>query len=591
MSWSHREVRRMLAALDRPHELERSVLAVAVKDALGLDSVRDAVLHVVYRTFGESSQRSSLLRDVILMSDLNGEKRTLVASALNLSTRTFFRQRAAAIEMVAATIEQVLNVADPRTDFKYETARMIGAVKPHAVEDFFEREAHRMGGEAAYAAVLVSVRNGRPAPQSLLDQCTGHWRLLAELEIAQTHLNGDDPDAYRRIHEAVRASLDAFKGTARERLEFELAYVERLDAMRRCDVEESGRATAVLAKSTAGDFRLRTLASICQAEQACDENDLAAAKAMIHDVQGLAARINDFRISGRASHAASVICLLEGDFTEARDLSRLSLAALDRVEPSFAPCASAVEGRAQLWLREAWVFPVDLRERFPHSYVTALLEAVAARHLAASDANAASALAERAARNAAMRQARGVLAYAQGAHAIASDLLGLQVEAQRERVSAWESGVALRRPFYLHDFLVHAALPERALGAFELDDDFVAAIARRLVGLTETPARGGIDEPIAASLVVEALCMSLDGAARERALALRRHQAEAEVFTQVHATAMERAAIVQSLRRLAIELSYCLPFGQRPGFVERFSDAAAVLGDDAGEAMAQTGYS
>src|SRR5690348_14481571 len=133
MSWSFPEVRRLLATLGDP-EIEHAPLALQLKDALGTDSARDAVLHVIHKTFDGSSPQNRLARDAILMPALDGDKGTQAASMLNVSLRTFFRRRSAAMKMVAATIEHILRVANPRLTFKLETARMIAEVRPTSVK-------------------------------------------------------------------------------------------------------------------------------------------------------------------------------------------------------------------------------------------------------------------------------------------------------------------------------------------------------------------------------------------------------------------------------------------------------------------------
>src|SRR5215472_1330913 len=328
MSWSSPDVRRLLAMLGDP-EIEHAPLAQQLKDALGTDSARDAVLHVIHKTFDGSSPQNRLARDAILMPALGGDKGTHAASMLNVSLRTFFRRRASAMKMVAATIEHILRVANPRLTFKLETARMIAEVKPTSVKGILERESQRTGGMAAYQAVLVALRVGQTPSAAMLNRCTGHWRLLAELEMARSgNLSGVDPSGYQKTCAAVREALTDYRGAARERVEFELAYADRLDALRRCDIDSSAQATAVLNRTSGQDLRLRALAMICKAEQACDEGRIAAADALVRDLQELSVRLNDFRIAGRTAHVAAIVNLVQGNYAEAVDYSQFTLGAL-----------------------------------------------------------------------------------------------------------------------------------------------------------------------------------------------------------------------------------------------------------------------
>ncbi len=577
----------MLALLDRPDELDRASLANQLRDALGAASARDAIVRIVHATFDDATVSGRLMRDVILMPALRGDKRVFSASRLNMSTRTFFRRRATAVGILARAIERVLNAGDPRSDFKYETAQLISAVKPAAVKGLLEREAQRMGGKGAYGALLLSLRNGQEVPRALLDQCTGHWRLLAELEIARHRMTGDGASAYQEARTAIHAALDQIKGPAREILEFVLAYVDRLDAVRRCDIARARSATERLRKYTGTDFHFRALAAICSAEQACDEGDLAKADAIIAEVQGLTIRLNDFRIAGRTSHAASIVALVRGDYVEAGDLSRLTMAALDHIEPEFALCATGILGRAQLMLSRHWERPDRTCQRFPQSYVTAFVDCVAARHLAVTDPGAAFDIVERAGAIARARDAGGVLAYAEGTKAVILELLGKRAAAQTQRIAAWHAGMPLRRPFYLFDYLIHPALPVRAFGAFDLDDAFLEVVERRFIALLDTPALDA-QRHLVSDAIVDCLGASFEGSARERRALLRRRRNVQAGLALRHSALREREILAAAFSRIAHELAYCLPVSARSGFEERFAARAAELLGSNDERRAQT---
>lgn len=577
MRWSFPELRRLLSKLGDPSEVERSPLALELKDALGTDSARDAVLHVVYKTFDGSSPQNRLSRDAILMPALGGDKGTLAASVLNVSLRTFFRRRTAAMKMVATTIEQVLRAANPRVAFKLETARMVSEVRPDLVEQIIEREGHRSGGMAAYQSVLVSLRGGRMPSLAMLNRCTGHWRLLAELELARTeNLSGENPLDYQRVRTAVRSSLSELRGAARERVEFELAYVDRLDSIRRCDVDMGAQATAVLGKSSGQDLRLRAIASICRAEQACDEGRVAAAAGIVRDMQDLSVRLNDLRVAGRTSHVASIVSLLQGNYADAADWSRFTLGALYHIEPTFSPCASAIEGRARFFLDRGWDAPRSVVKRFHSSYVTSFLETVYARYLAISEPRRALALVDNAAAVSESREARGTLLYAEGTRAIVLERLGSSAAAQAERVRAWSNGVRLRRPFYLYDLMVHPSLPVRAFGAFELDDNFLSAIERRLLDLiTLAGARQAYGAAVRPAVAACLSSAAADGS-RER-LTLARRQSATGTAQMRRVTRREKEKVHDAFRHLSSDLSYCLPIEGRSSFVKRFCEAASDM--------------
>jgi hypothetical protein len=571
-------MRRLLASLERPQELARSRLGNQLQEALGAASVRDAVLWLVNKTFEEPSRQNALLRDVICKSDLDGEKGSRVASALNVSTRTFFRLRADAIAMLAHAAEQVQKRPEPRTDFKYEISRMISPVKPQTAAHLLEREAERLGGRAAYEAVCASARNGHDVPSSLLDKCTGHWRPLAELEIARTNLNHGNPERYQTIRPAIVEALDRLSGPPRARVEFELAYVDRLDAIRRCDVNASAEATTRLLKASGADLRLRALACVCQAEQACDEGDLAAADALLEELQAMCLRLDDFRIYARTSHVSSIVKLLQGNYAEARDLCDVTVAALGQVEPEFAACAAAIAGRADLFWGCQWERPGELSRRFPQSYVTAFLDAVWARHLVTTNAKRALIVAQRAASLAAAQNARGALAYANGTLAIVYRFLDRSDDARRQAVVSWEQGVPLRRPFYLYDLLVHPALPQRAMGIFHLDEALRAMLGRRLMGLLSDALEKPTQPHWAMAAMTECLTAALDPRGERRSIRApdRTHDA-AQVLRR--APQPQRQLVTRCFNQLAVEAAYCLSPQHRSSFISRFTAAVSDLFD------------
>ncbi len=568
-------MRRLLADLDRPQTLVRSTLGTQLKDALGTESIRDAVLWVVDKAFEEPTRSNALLRDVIVMCDVKGHKGSQVASELHVSTRTFFRLRADAIAALAQTAEQVLQGPQSRTDFKYEITRMISPVKPETAAHLLEGEVNRMGGGAAYEAVCACARNGRAVPASLMEKCTGHWRPLAELEVARTNLNHGSPQRYQETRPAIVATLDGLAGAARERVEFELAYIDRLDAVRRCDVDAGAEATRRMVKAAGADLRLRALAYVCQAEQACDEADLNEADTILRELQAMCLRLSDFRISARTSHVSSILNLLKGNYAEASDLCEVTIAALGHIEPEFAACAAALGGRAELFLGRRWERPQELCDRFPQSYVTSLADAVWARHLVSADPQRALAVAERALAMAQDQEALGVAAYAQATIAIAYELLGRRADAQRLRVRTWEQAMPLRRPFYLYDMFVHPTLPSRELGTFALDDSFLLAMQRRFAGVL-----AGLEDKAypsrAAAVFLECLNVALQSGERARRAPGWRTHSEAALALR-HAVPLHRDMLASGLQRLAQELAWCLPVPQRSGFTTAFTTAATDL--------------
>ena len=578
MSWSSQQMRRLLACLDRPQDLARSHLGIQLQEVLRADSIREAVLCLVNRTFQEPTAHHAMLRDIITRCDVDGQKGSHVARALNVSPRTFFRLRADAIAMLEQTAEQLFKRPDERTDFKYEISRMISPVKPRTAAHLLEREADRVGSRAAYEAVCASARNGRDIPATLLDKCTGHWKPLAQLEIARTSLNHGNPKRYETTRTEILEALTSLSGAARTRVEFELAYLDRLNAIRQCDIKASADATARLLKAAGADLQLQGLALVCQAEQACDEGELGAASALLDELQAVCLRLNDFRIYARTSHVSSILKLLQGNYAEARDLCEVTMAALGHVEPEFAACASALAGRTDLLLGRTWERPRQLCKTFPHSYVTAMVDAVWARHVAPSDAKRALVIAQRSASLAATQDARGALAYANGTLAIVYEFLGRREDACRQRVLTWEQGVQLRRPFYLYDLLVHPALPGSATGMLDLDELTVAVLSRRFSHLLADEGENPGLRWARAALVecLEAALGRRDQ--KRRALPLRDRPHETSQPMR-RAAPLQRQVVTGCLQQLAVEIAYWLPPAHRLNFTSRFIAAASDLFD------------
>ena len=501
MPWSNQEIRKLLSLLGKPNALESFPLAVQLKGALGCASAREAVLAVIERAFEVRTPLNDALRDSVLRCDLEGNKSLGAAAALNVSPRTLFRWRAAAIKAIASAVDQTLQAADSPARFKYAIARMIAPLESVTAAHLLEIEAATMGGRAAYDAICADLRNGREVSAALLDRCTDHWRLLAQLEIARAKLVHGNPADYETLRSHIRSALDRVQGVDYERVEFELAYTDRLNAIRVCDVAASGIATRRMSETAGSDPSLVTLALVCEAEQACDEGDLARASSVLRKLESLCVRSGDFRGTARTSHVAAILQFLRGRYAEAIELANATTAALKQVEPEFAACSAGNAGRSALFVGQPWKRPLDLCSRFPESYVTGYVDAVWARHLALSDPESALSVIDRTINTTSAQGAWGVLTYARGTRSLILDRLCEQHSAQAERVWAWEKAIQMRRAFYLHDLFVHPAGVRRALGSFELDDRFEAAIGRRF----QTLCAGSLDSEDVATWLQQAV--------------------------------------------------------------------------------------
>lgn len=580
MTWPNQEIRKLLALLNKPDKLEKFPLAVQLKEALSAPSARDAVLRAIDVAFSVRTPLNDAMREAILSCDVDGNKSFRAAARLNVSNRTLFRRRSSAIAALAAVVDGILQNGDSQSRFRYVVARMIAPLESTAAVKMFEKEAATLGDQAAYDAICATLRNGRDVGPSLLERCTGHWRLLAQLEIARTHLVRGNPTLYQNLRTDIQAALERVRGVPYDRVAFELAYVDRLDAVRRCDVDATGDATRRMMQNAGRDPHLVTFALVCEAEQACDDGDLERANALVCELQTLCSRMRNFRLTARTSHVASILHLLCGHYAEALELANATFVALAQVEPEFAACAAANVGRAALLLGESWKRPHDLCSRFPRIYVLGQIDSVWARHLALSDPELAMASADRAVSISSTQEAWGVLAYSRGTRSLILDLVSRTEEAQIERVAAWEEAVRLRRPFYLYDLFFHPAQRSRAHGPFELDERFTMAIGRRFLSIAgATPDKGDFRRWFNAVL---AACLDPAQEGRDAAARARRRVFTSRMLWPApnRVNEPQRRTVGSCFRQLAGDLSYCLPPAERADFIDRFVIAASNLCGD-----------
>jgi len=571
MAWANQEIRKLLSLLSKPTALEKHALAVQLKQALGAASARDALLQVIEQAFAVRTPLNDALRESIFRCDLEGKKSLGAADAMGVSPRTLFRWRAAAITAIASAVDQALQAKDSEAQFKYAIARMIAPVESTTAANLLEREATTIGSRAAYDAVCAALRNGREVSEALVERCTDQWRLLAQLEIARTNLVRGNPADYEKMRAQIRAALDRAPGVSYDRVEYELAYTDRLNAVRLCDVTATGVASRRMVETAGGDPELVALALVCEAEQACDESDFAKAETLIRKLESLSVRMGDFRVMARTSHVAAILQFLRGRYAEAIELAEATTAALRQVEPEFAACSAGNAGRAALFVGQGWKRPAELCSRFPQSYVTGYVDAVWARHLACTDPEQALVVIDRTIGITSDQQAWGVLTYARATRAMILDLLREHHAAQAERVWAWEKAVQVRRAFYLHDLFVHPLSTTRTHGPFELDERFQRAIAQRLATWCET-----VFDAEVLSLLQQAAVSCLQPAEHagtaKNAVTPRLLRRSFGRLTQT-----ERRTIEQCTPLLAADLALCLAPSDRPRFVEQYSEAFLVL--------------
>lgn len=108
-------IRGLLASLRRPDRLERLPLAVQLKVALGAPTARDAVVHVIDRTFSVRTPSNDIMRAAVYSCDVEGNKASYAAATLHVSMRTFFRRRSEAVAAIAAAVDQIIHHSATRS--------------------------------------------------------------------------------------------------------------------------------------------------------------------------------------------------------------------------------------------------------------------------------------------------------------------------------------------------------------------------------------------------------------------------------------------------------------------------------------------
>ncbi|HXW51969.1 MAG TPA: hypothetical protein VEJ41_08265 [Candidatus Acidoferrales bacterium] len=99
-------VRKALRLLRRPSQLARDPLAQRLRDAFGTSTCREALLLFIDRAFADDPA-GERLRDLLVRCDVQGQKARAAAAEMHLSVRQFFRWRAAAIEALAVTLQDI----------------------------------------------------------------------------------------------------------------------------------------------------------------------------------------------------------------------------------------------------------------------------------------------------------------------------------------------------------------------------------------------------------------------------------------------------------------------------------------------------
>lgn len=548
MPWQHTDIRRLLSLLQKPHELESDTLAAALCKALRTSTVHSAILMIIRRAFEIDTPLSRSMREVVELCDVAGLKVSQAAAQMSISTRTLFRLRAAAMSSIASTVKKVLYEKAPVLTLKHSLARIVAPVDSAVAYHLLEREAECERPQAAYEAICLAIGSGREPEEALLRRCTGQWSFLVHLEIARSGLLRGDAEVFESGRTKARENLLQGSAPMHFRAEYEMAYLERADALRRCDVKAMRRMTERMIETAGSDPLLNGLAMVCNAEQACEEGNLEAARGFIGRLEEFCATQHDYRIIARTAHVGGVEKFLLGRYAEAIELAEAAGAAMVRVAPGIALCAAAYAGRSAVLLQRAWSRPTELCRVFPSFFQTGFTDLVWARHLAESDPAVAMTVVDRAMAVIVSQNAPGALAYARATRSLALELLGQHRKAQAERVRAWAEAVRLGSATYLYDLFAHPVQTRQEFGPFLIDARFADAVQLRIKHLGNQAIDANAIGRVAAPLFD-----FLRGTSGKRR--------------------GSRSFFMPNLEQISLDLSWCLPPADRAAFIDRILSA------------------
>lgn len=480
MSWSNRDIRRLLSLILDPVKLEAEPLALALRHAVSASNGFAAINAIIERSLSGNTAVEKLMRESVTLCDIVGEKTHTAARRLGLSARQFFRYRAAAMSAIANEVNRVLRFDQEPTDYRMRLAEMLARFDSQAARSTYLHSGGQSRGRAAYEILCLTLRSGLNVTDELLDRCDGRWRLMALAAMGRRHITLGEPLAAEPWRSSARAELAKSRRPENAAAAFELTTMDRLEAIRRCDMPAARQAARRLSWLGRNDSSLRGMSLVIELEQACDDGKFELARSILSELKAHNSFAPDFRTMARTEHARAVLAFMHGDFEEAHALALTAKVALTESEPGFALCAVAYAGRAAVQLQREWEPGSILCGLYPNVWITGQVLAVLGRHLLAQDLTGAAACVDRAVQIATTQQAPGALAFANASLALVYDLLGDHERAQTARVSAWENGISLGRQTFLFDMFSHPTTIERDFGPFALDAQFRAAISRRI---------------------------------------------------------------------------------------------------------------
>jgi hypothetical protein len=474
--YSHAEVRNMLRALGKPHDLERQPLALLVRHAFGLASCQESVLHLLDVAFADAGERNQLLRDIIFTCDVQRATTQAATRKFNLSRRQFFRYRAEAFAVIAATVERVLQAPPDDAVYLWTLAHQISMTSPEHALSLLDATHADPFGQLGHFRVALAGWAGVPIAERDLNRCSEYVRLRALLHVAEELHGRGEYDRAVTIIDDVRAAAGKPRASTHSGLHFDIADVARWPARRRSDMAGIERCVDEMKRHAGSEWSVTRLRQ-SEAEVETSRGDIASARSSLDQAWRLSMSGRDAVLLSGSAFAEAQLAFVSGAYERAFRFAFAAAIGL-RASRSSSMLAQVIAGKAALASGMAWRPPDDWVQRYPDSWLRADLEAIRARRLlvegltgeAHDVARSALVLAER-------HESPSSIAYCLATLGAVLDRCGDVAGAQRLRVRAWGIAHAIDDAVLHHDVFVVAGQTSRGLGPLIIDDQFGAAVA------------------------------------------------------------------------------------------------------------------
>jgi len=473
--YSHAELRNMLRVLGRRHDLERHPLALLLRHAFGMATCQESVLHLLDISFTDGGERNGLLRDIIFTCDVQRVTTQAATLKFNLSRRQFFRYRAEAFAVIAATVERVLQAPPDDAVYLWTLAHQISMTSPEHALSLLDATNADPFGQLGHFRVALAGWAGLPIAESDLNRCSEHVRLRALLHVADGMHGRGEYDRAVKIIDDVRAAAGQLRASTHSDLHFNVADIARWPARRRSDMAAIERCVDEMKRYAGSEWSVTRLRQ-AQAEVEISRGDISAARNSLDQAWRLSMTGRDAVLLSGSALAEAQFAIVCADYERAFHFAFAAAVGL-RASRSCSMLAQALAGKAALARGMAWRPPDDWVQRYPDSWLRADLEAIRARRLlvegltgAAHDvARSALVLAER-------HDSPSSIAYCLATLGAVLDRCGDVAGAQRLRVRAWRIAEAVEDAVLRHDLFFIAGQTPRGLGPLLVDDLFGAAV-------------------------------------------------------------------------------------------------------------------